>query len=203
MFAEKTTNVQLKSDIAETEASFNLYEGESSNGYITGLSPISEQIIRTISAGSLLTDNNPNTSSIKYYLFISSNLQNDKTLDIQISSTGFNNEEMTENIPIIIEVISPANLTQSTSIKTYTLTDNPIEVISDYLIRCGYYLEPYTTTSNYAIPNADSYNNSRDTSTSLSNKALYVMGLSIGWNGNSKLPAGDYSATIKISYILN
>jgi len=203
MFASKAAYINLKSDVTETEASFSLYEGESTNGYITGLSPSSEQVSRTISSGSLLSDNPPSSSPIKYYLFITSNLNTDSTLDIQISSDGFNNEEMSANVPIIIEVIEPANLTQSTSTKTYTLSDNPIEVISNYKIRCGYYLVPYTTTNNYPVPNPNTYNNARDTSSSLSEKALYVMGLSIGWEGNSMLPAGDYSALIQISYIVN
>ena len=62
---------------------------------------------------------------------------------------------------------------------------------------------PYATTNNYPVPNPDTYNNARDTSSSLSEKALYVMGLSIGWEGNSRLPAGNYSTIIKISYIVN
>lgn len=200
-----TTNrsILLNVDIAETGPIFSMYKGESSNGSITGVSPSSENISRTLNTDALLSDNLPSTSILKYYFFVGSNFTSDKTLDITISSVGFTNPNTTSTVPIITEIVAPTNNSFIKTTNTHTLTAGATEVISDYVIESGYYLDLYTTSNGFTVPDADTYNATRSNASSSIFKELFFMELAIGWNGESKLPAGSYSATIQIAYSVN
>ncbi len=201
--ATDTGSILLNVDIEETGPIFSMYKAESSDDSITGVSAVSESVSETLNTDSLLTDNSPTTSIYRYYFFVGSNFEQEKALNVTISSSGFTNANTTTTVPISTEVIAPQNDTFSTSTSYYTLSSTAEEVISDYTIQSGYYLEPYTSSSNYSIPNPDTFNAARDTSTTHLNKELFFMELGIGWTGESKLPAGSYSATIQVAYSVN
>jgi hypothetical protein len=204
LFATTTNrSILLEVDIAETGPLFSLYKGESSNGSITGVSPSSENVTRTLDTDALLVDNLPSSSILKYYFFVGSNFTDDKALDINISSEGFTNSNTTTTVPIITEVTAPTHNSFTKTISTHILNSSATEVISDYVVESSYYLDKYTTSSNYTIPNPDTYNASRANPGANIFKELFFMELSIGWNGQAKLPAGDYSATIQIAYSVN
>ncbi|MCY1151315.1 MAG: hypothetical protein PQJ45_09650 [Sphaerochaetaceae bacterium] len=201
--ATDSGSILLNVDIEETGPIFSMYKAESSDDTVTGVTPVAESVSETLNTDSLLTDNLASTSIYRYYFFVGSNFQESKALNVTISSSGFTNENTTTTVPINTEIIAPQNDTFSTSTSYYTLSSTAEEVISDYTIQSGYYLEPYTSSSNYTIPDPDTFNSIRNTSTTHLNKELFFMELGIGWSGESKLPAGSYSATIQVAYSVN
>ncbi|MDC7250500.1 MAG: hypothetical protein PQJ49_11340 [Sphaerochaetaceae bacterium] len=201
--ATDSGSILLNVDIEETGPIFSMYKAESSDDTVTGVTPVAESVSETLNTDSLLTDNLASTSIYRYYFFVGSNFQESKALNVTISSSGFTNENTTTTVPINTEIIAPQNDTFSTSTSYYTLSSTAEEVISDYTIQSGYYLEPYTSSSNYTIPDPDTFNSIRNTSTTHLNKELFFMELGIGWIGESKLPAGSYSATIQVAYSVN
>lgn len=196
-------SILLNVDIAETGPVFSMYKGESSNSVITGVSPTSENTSRDLSTDSLLIDNPANTSFLKYYFFVGSNFSQNRNLNVSISSDGFTNPNTSTTVPIITEIIAPTNNAFTKTTNTFVLSNSSTQVISDYEIESGYYLDKYTSSNNASVPSADTYNASRAIPASNIYRELFFMEMAIGWNGESKLPAGSYSATIQIAYSVN
>ncbi len=200
-------SINFNVEISSTDPVFSMYKAENSNGSITGVSPLSEATEQTLESGALLENNDLNATLLKYYFFFGSNYNSNppKGLSVTLNSAGFAHSDpnitTAPTVPIKVNVTIPKNGSRETeTITNQTLSSSNTTVLSNYSVPNGYFLDKYSTQANAPIPPVDTYNGLRAPTQTYANKELFFMELAIGWEGNDRLPAGSYKATIQIGY---